>query len=58
MICIAGIIYTTCILFFRTPPYRRQDITEDVKVCIELKRMTDGTTSDSKTFTYKPSELS
>ncbi|KAJ0178904.1 hypothetical protein K1T71_005679 [Dendrolimus kikuchii] len=40
-------------IVFGTPAYRSQEITEDVKVYIELVRPSDGRCSEPKDFTYK-----
>lgn len=41
-------------IVFRTPPYKNQQIHEATKVFFQLKRSSDGETSDSKDFTYLP----
>ncbi|XP_039254774.1 dorsal-related immunity factor Dif-like [Styela clava] len=41
-------------IVFRTPPYKNQQIREATKVFFQLKRSSDGETSDSKDFTYLP----
>ncbi|XP_061711042.1 nuclear factor NF-kappa-B p110 subunit isoform X2 [Cydia pomonella] len=40
-------------IVFRTPAYKNQEITDDVKVSVELVRPSDGRCSDPKEFTYK-----
>lgn len=41
-------------IVFRTPPYENTHIREATKVMFQLKRSSDGETSDSKDFTYLP----
>ena len=43
-------------IVFKTPPYKNTDIEENVEVYIKLERPTDGDSSESVTFCYKPSE--
>ena len=42
---------------FKTPPYRRQDITQPVTVYMQLRRTSDGETSDPTPFQYTPENL-
>ena len=42
---------------FKTPPYRRQDITQPVTVYMQLRRTSDGETSDQTPFQYTPENL-
>ena len=41
----------------KTPPYRRQDITQPVTVYMQLRRTSDGETSDPTPFQYTPENL-
>lgn len=41
-------------IVFRTPPYKDSNIRHTVKVFFQLKRTSDGQTSESKEFTYLP----
>lgn len=55
-----GYLLSLCVFFFQyaivfyTPPYSHTGIDRPVTVRVQLKRMTDGEVSDSKTFTYYP----
>lgn len=40
--------------YFRAPPYRKQDIEDDVDVFVELERPSDGARSEPRIFRYKP----
>ena len=42
---------------FKTPPYRRQDIAQPVTVYMQLRRTSDGETSDPTPFQYTPENL-
>ncbi|XP_063377191.1 uncharacterized protein LOC134664459 isoform X2 [Cydia fagiglandana] len=44
-------------IVFRTPAYKDQQITSDVKVSVELVRPSDGRCSDPKEFTYRADPL-
>ncbi|XP_064457251.1 nuclear factor NF-kappa-B p110 subunit-like isoform X2 [Ornithodoros turicata] len=44
-------------IVFRTPCYRDTNIQEDVRVKFQLRRISDGETSDAIDFTYKPRSL-
>ncbi|XP_063619489.1 nuclear factor NF-kappa-B p100 subunit [Cydia splendana] len=44
-------------IVFRTPAYKNQEITSDVKVSVELVRPSDGRCSDPKEFTYRADPL-
>ncbi|XP_030600632.1 transcription factor RelB homolog isoform X2 [Archocentrus centrarchus] len=41
-------------IVFKTPPYEDQDITEEVKVNVSLRRISDQMESEPVTFTYLP----
>lgn len=41
-------------IVFKTPPYQDQDITEEVKVSVLLRRISDQMESDPISFTYLP----
>ncbi|KAM3615679.1 uncharacterized protein V6R79_006170 [Siganus canaliculatus] len=41
-------------IVFKTPPYQDRDITEEVEVCITLRRLSDQMESEPITFTYLP----
>ncbi|XP_057694525.1 transcription factor RelB homolog isoform X2 [Corythoichthys intestinalis] len=42
-------------IVFKTPPYREQDITDEVDVSVTLRRLSDQMESEPVTFTYLPS---
>ncbi|XP_034557818.1 transcription factor RelB isoform X2 [Notolabrus celidotus] len=41
-------------IVFKTPPYQEQDITEEVDVCVVLRRLSDQMESEPIGFTYLP----
>ncbi|XP_077467745.1 dorsal-related immunity factor Dif [Stigmatopora argus] len=41
-------------IVFKTPPYREQDLTEEVDVQVALRRLSDQMESQAVTFTYLP----
>ena len=44
-------------IVFKTPEYRDPDIQKSVSVQVQLKRLSDGETSDPKPFTYYPEPI-
>ena len=47
-------VHKQCAITFRTPPYRHTNISQRVRVSLELVRPSDGATSDQETFFYLP----
>ena len=43
-------------IVFRTPPYRDCNIGQPISVKVQLKRVSDGETSDAKDFVYYPKQ--
>ncbi|XP_071368681.1 transcription factor RelB isoform X2 [Centroberyx affinis] len=41
-------------IVFKSPPYQEQDITEEVKVSVVLRRLSDRMDSEAVSFTYLP----
>lgn len=48
-------VHKQCAITFRTPPYRDINITEEVRLSLELVRPSDGATSDEEEFFFTPS---
>ena len=48
-------VHKQCAITFRSPPYRDSNITQEVRVSLELVRPSDGATSEEEEFLYTPS---
>ena len=47
-------VHKQCVIIFRTPPYPDTNISQPVKLSLELVRPSDGATSDEEEFFYTP----
>lgn len=47
-------VHKQAAIYFKPPPYRNLDITEPVKVAIQLRRPSDVAMSESLPFEYLP----